>query len=176
MNEGDYSGAIIRHHLRSDHELGNANINIAAQLTAIQNQLTHLNDRFDAIEATNMADRARAFNSRIDSSSSASRRFQFRPVVKHTRGHLVALGLPPAVANVNLQPEYVLGAQPPNGLIPLTHAGFDRIGTEEIHVLRRRLRAIYWFYNDDRLRLTANASRNACDNAIQNVKDYYLSP
>ncbi|KAL3629354.1 hypothetical protein CASFOL_026576 [Castilleja foliolosa] len=145
---------------------------IIGKLDAIGARIDAVDARLEEMEERREADLARSSNSRI---SFQLLTVQFYPVVKYIRGHPVQPGLPPSVVNVNLKPEYDVGDLPPSGLVPSNHSEFYEIYDMDIVPMRRRMRAIYWFYNDDRLKLSGNADRKACAGAINNLKRYLLS-
>ncbi|KAL6537604.1 hypothetical protein OROMI_026138 [Orobanche minor] len=59
--------------------------------------------------------------------------------------------------------EFEVGSEPLDGLIPHTFNEIKQLDlTDNLVTLRRRLRAIYWFYNEPMLELDSDASINAC--------------
>ncbi|KAL3629624.1 hypothetical protein CASFOL_026846 [Castilleja foliolosa] len=201
----NYSEALVRHHkilsLRADHEMGNFNFNhfqvqmdaqmaqltaqtaqLAAQISQLAAQMAQstaqlnarfdmVDARFDMIDAKMVVNSARIFNSGVGVTSGVN----FHPLVKSTAGH-PAPGPPLAVDGVHFQPAYAVGDHPPQNLLP---ANYDDLNGWELlgHVvLRRRLRAIYWFYNEPRLALAPRASQEICNRMIQTLTGYMTVP
>ncbi|KAL3642669.1 hypothetical protein CASFOL_013484 [Castilleja foliolosa] len=156
-------------HDRMDARLDGVN----AKLKGIVAGVNSLIGRLDAIEAKKDANKARAFNYSVVAGSTTMR---FRSIVKYVGGHPLRAGLPHAVDKVVFEENYGIGDQPPYHLMPLNNGEINKWSRMKLTQLRRRLRSIYWFYNDDRLTLAANANRAACMNAILNVKAYLLDP
>ncbi|KAL3629353.1 hypothetical protein CASFOL_026575 [Castilleja foliolosa] len=144
---------------------------IDARLDATDTRLDAIDARLDAVEARREADIARSYNLRIDFTMYTE---PFYPVVKYIRGHPVQPGLPPNMEHVNFKPEYAVGDLPPIGLVPSNYGDFIDFHCMDFVPMRKRLRAIFWFYNDDRLKLGGNADRATCDNAIHKIKYYLL--
>ncbi|KAL3620050.1 hypothetical protein CASFOL_034962 [Castilleja foliolosa] len=145
-----------------------------ARLDRVVARLKGLTRKLDAVEAKRGVDNAREFNYSVAAGSTT---MQFRSIVKYVCGHPSEAGLPNAVDKVVFQENYDIGDQPPYHLMPLNNGEINKWSKMmKLPELRRRLRSIYWFYNDERLILAFNANRAACMKAILNVKAYLLNP
>ncbi|KAL3619951.1 hypothetical protein CASFOL_034863 [Castilleja foliolosa] len=151
-----------------------AKFDALSRLDRVVARLKGLTRKLDAVEAKRDVDNAREFNYSVVAGSTT---MQFRSIVKYVCGHPSEAGLPNAVDKVVFQENYDIGDQPPYHLMPLNNREINKWSRMmKLPELRRRLRSIYWFYNDERLTLAFNANRAACMKAILNVKAYLLNP
>ncbi|CAA0818341.1 Unknown protein [Striga hermonthica] len=79
--------------------------------------------------------------------------------------------VPEPVQGVNIDMGgYLVGDMPPNGLMPLTNNEFATMLKQDLPILRRRLRAIYWFYNDADLEIPPDATEERCNEGVECVR------
>ncbi|CAA0818379.1 Unknown protein [Striga hermonthica] len=122
------------------------------------------------------------FNTKLDTFIRVSTARSFNQSIKYNQ-RLVPFQVPPKilaghpfvdhpnVPGVNLNHVYQVGADPPNGLVPLNFGELNDMRGDMANSLSR-LRALFWFYNDPRLFIADNATESRCEEGWDNFKTY----
>ncbi|KAL3624369.1 hypothetical protein CASFOL_033185 [Castilleja foliolosa] len=160
--------------LRAGDRFWVANPGLQQQLGAMQQQLAHIINQLDTVNARAALAEAREFNSKIPTRRKV---VDYLPIPKLIAGH-PNVQLPP-IQNLNMQAEYGIGDLPPPNLLPRNDAAYTELKAahQNLATLRTRVRRIMWFYHDPVLGPMLNdaATRDECRGFLDTLKEYIKS-
>ncbi|CAA0837876.1 Unknown protein [Striga hermonthica] len=145
-----------------------------ADLPALLHMLQNLQER------QNLADLRMETLLRVTSARSRNQHIKeedmdelYRPLPKLMAGHPYAAVLPVQGVNIAVG-GYQVGDLPPDGLVPTNNEGYIEASHLDLPDLRRKLRAIYWFYHDDSLFIPHTAPLLMCRQGLVALKRFHL--
>ncbi|EYU42713.1 hypothetical protein MIMGU_mgv1a012060mg [Erythranthe guttata] len=139
---------------------------IQNDLQNLRQEVLLLRQDVQGLSAHYNAMNARLYNSRFAESG----KVQYQTVVKLTPGH--PFPNPPTFQNFQLATSYSVNAHPPIGLLPTNRDMLRDMIIGQLHEIRPRMRAIFWFYNDSRLSLDENAHLGGCNSFLVALEDF----
>ncbi|CAA0818273.1 Unknown protein [Striga hermonthica] len=169
MNELDAAERELRYHevLNRANPMPPLPPALLLMLQNMQENIQNINLRMEALLRVSSA---RSRNQRIKEEEMNE---LYRPLPKLMAGHPYVAVLPVQGVNIAVG-GYQVGDLPPDGLVPTNNEGYIEASHLNLPELRRKLRAIYWFYHDESLFIPQNAPLQMCRQGLVALKRFHL--